>query len=67
MDKTNVTDVKDDTLREKSKKSETKISSKRVSIKDNDDDDVTFNFFYDLVKKLILKRKNVGGKYGIFY
>lgn len=59
-------DVKDDTTKEKSKKSESKISPRSVSIKD-DDDDVTFNFFYDLVKKLILKRKNVGGKYGIFY
>lgn len=27
-----------------------------------DDEDVTFFFFYDLVKQLILKRNDIGGK-----
>lgn len=30
-----------------------------------DDLDVTFNFFYNLVKKMILKRSEVGGKQSI--
>lgn len=38
-------------------------SSRNNRPKDNDD--VTFNFFYDLVKKLILKRSDVRGRYGI--
>lgn len=27
-----------------------------------DDEDVTFFFFYDLVKQLVLKRYDIGGK-----
>lgn len=27
-----------------------------------DDEDITFFFFYDIVKQLILKRNDIGGK-----
>lgn len=29
----------------------------------NEDEDVTFYFFYDLVKRMVLKRQDVGGKF----
>lgn len=38
----------------------TKTFQKDDTLKDNDD--ITFDFFYDLVKKMILKRSDVGGK-----
>jgi len=37
-----------------------KISSRKPN--PTDDEDVTFFFFYDLVKQLILKRNDIGGK-----
>jgi len=52
--------VVDKTPNETTENSEPKISPRNVSAKD--DDDITFNFFYDIVKKLILKRNDVGGK-----
>lgn len=61
VEKINVTDEKNDAG--KSEVLAKKMSSRSINSKD--DDDVTFNFFYDLVKKLILKRNDVGGKYCI--
>jgi len=41
---------------------ETKDQTLTIPPNSTDDEDTTFNFFYDIVKQLILKRNDVGGK-----
>lgn len=41
---------------------ETKDQKLTVPPNSTNDEDITFNFFYDIVKQLILKRNDIGGK-----
>jgi len=44
---------------------ETKDLTLTIPPKSTDDEDITFHFFCDIVKQLILKRNDIGGK--LFY